>query len=467
MPTPTLQHSTPKTGLEAHTPFDTLKRDVIDVGLCTRCGTCVGVCPSQHLEFVDVLGDCLPAAKATIDCVDCPAPCLAACPGAEVDFMEMNRQVFGTTPDDILLGHALDFYVSWANDDEIRARGSSGGAMTAILKYLLETGAVKGVVCLADDPDDPMLPKPIIATSYEMLRAAQQSKYSIAPVNQILREIEAFDGPVAFVGLPDQVQALRKLQQMDHPSVRNIKLILGSYCGSVHHFTSIVAFLKKHGITDLDAVARVEYRAGTWPGKLRVTLNDGRKFELEKFYANYMTLFYAVERSMLCIDLSNEFADLSFGDAWAPRYEDRHEGFSYVIARTKAGRDLITACSEQGIITVQPSTRSDGIEMHSHGLFNKKNAVWSRMTLRKWMGKPVPHYGYTVDRTLKQKGVGMLIAVVFAFGRTRLARWIVQQLPLDLTGAAFSFVRKKWRKATRPKRSKAIQHYTIRIADKT
>jgi coenzyme F420 hydrogenase subunit beta len=445
--------------------FEALERTVIDVGLCTRCGTCAGVCPAEIVTFRDPLGECLPTVQDTSPCVGCSAPCLHGCPGGGIDFPRMNDRIFGSSPEDYLLGHAPQILVGAAHDAEIRAKAASGGVITAILKYLLESGMIEGAACLIDDPAWPLQPRPVIATDWDTLRLSQQSKYSLAPVNTILRETERIDGPVAFVGLPSQIHSIRKLQEIGHPSVQNIELLIGSFCGVKHHFTSVAAFLRKHSVTDLSEVVRVEYRAGAWPGKLRITLEDGRTLELEKFYANYMTLFYSVERSLLCVDLTNELADISGGDAWAPRYEDRHEGFSLVLGRTAVGCEVLDRCREAGVIDLQPTDRADAIEMHSHGLYNKKTAVWSRMALRRWTGKPVPRYGYQAIVGRKSRLVGLWIATVFALGRTRLARWVVQMLPLELTGRAFAAVRKQWRKSTRPKRGDALTRYHIALDD--
>ena len=435
---------------------------IIDGGLCTRCGTCVGICPAEKLHFTDLLGECLPAVDDSISCTDCGGLCLAACPGESVDFAALDRQVMGAIPEDMLLGVARAWHVAWARDAEVRAAGASGGAITALAGYLLDAGIVQGVACLIDDPEQPLLPRPVIARDSDTLRMSQQSKYSIAPLNTILREIAAFDGKVAIVALPDQVQALRKLEALGHPVMEKIALILGSYCGAVQHFTAVSSFLRKHGIRHLDRVAKVEYRAGEWPGKLRVTLRDGRVLELDKFYANYMTLFYSMERSLLCVDLSNELADLSFGDAWATRYEERKEGFSLVAVRTARGEAAFRACIDAGAIGVEASSWDDAVAMHAHGLYNKKYAVWSRIRLRRWLGRPVPDYGYEAVCTSKQQRVGLCIAVVFWLGRTRIARGIVQALPLELTGRIFSMVRKRWRNATRPRRKAQVRDYEVR-----
>lgn len=444
-----------------HDSLSYLKDRIIDGGLCTRCGTCAGICPAEKLHFTGLLDQCLPAIDDTVACGDCNGLCLDACPGESVDFAALNRAVLGALPDNMLLGAARSWHVSWARDDTIRAAAASGGAITAITRQLLESGTVQGVACLIDDPADPLLPRPVIARDWETLQLSQQSKYSLAPLNTILRAINAFDGEVAIVALPDQVHALRKLERMGHPVMGKIAVILGSYCGAIQHFTAVTAFLRKHGIRDLDTVARVEYRAGAWPGRLRVTLRGGETLELDKFYANYMTLFYSVERSLLCVDLSNELADISFGDAWAPRYEDRHEGFSLLAVRTERGEAVFRQCTEAGAIQNEATDWEDAVAMHSHGLYNKKFAVWSRIQLRRVLGRPVPAYGYTAVRTPRQKSVGLCIALVFWFGRTRLARAAVQMLPLEFTGRAFLFARKRWRNATRPRRKAQVRDYQV------
>ncbi|MCA9971707.1 MAG: Coenzyme F420 hydrogenase/dehydrogenase, beta subunit C-terminal domain, partial [Anaerolineales bacterium] len=237
--------------------------------------------------------------------------------------------------------------------------------------------------------------------------------------------------------------------------------IVGSFCGAVNHFSSVREFLRKYGVTDLEQVQRIEYRAGHWPGKMRVTLRNGRRLELDKFYANYMNLFYVVERSLYCVDLSNELADISAGDAWAPRYEARHEGFSLIIGRTAAGQAALDACQAAGAIELLPTDRADALEMHSHGLYNKKIAVWTRIDLRKALGRAVPAYGYRPLLSGRSRLVGGWIAAVYAVGQQRWARWIVNRLPVELTGKAFAAVRKRWRKNTRPRRSGALGTYDV------
>jgi coenzyme F420 hydrogenase subunit beta len=428
-------------------PFEKLMNEVIDPGLCTRCGACVGLCPDQNLTFIDPLGECLPALQKEFDCSECNTDCGVGCPGEGINFPKLNEFIFGSPPPDYLLGHADSFNIGWATDNKIRSRGSSGGVVTAILNDMLIRGDIQGAVCLIDDPENPFSPKPVIATDLKTLFLAQQSKYSIAPINQILNQVDSFKGSLAFVGLPHQVHSIRKLQAAGNPIVRKIKVILGSYCGLEQHFTAVVDFLSVHGVKNLSQVRKLEYRAGNWPGKFRITLKSGKLIELEKFYANYMSLFYAVERSLLCLDLTNELADISFGDAWAKHLESKKEGYSLVVARTKNGGKILQDCSASGSIALESSSRSKAMEMHAHGLYNKKIAVWGRINLRKWLKQKSPKYGYIVEISLKQKFAGLFIALTFLVCRTRLARGLVGMVYPKIIGVLFLWVRKIWRKA--------------------
>ncbi|MBW2309011.1 MAG: 4Fe-4S binding protein [Deltaproteobacteria bacterium] len=65
--------------------FSDLKKNIIDKGLCTSCGTCVGVCPVGCIHFdydqeEPVLED---------SCTSCGV-CFQVCPGGEIPLLEME-----------------------------------------------------------------------------------------------------------------------------------------------------------------------------------------------------------------------------------------------------------------------------------------------------------------------------------------------------------------------------------------
>ncbi len=438
--------------------FKYLKEEVIDPGLCTRCGSCVGVCPEKIVFINDPLGDCLPKIEnsAADKCMDCDAPCVAACTGKHVDFPAMYDSVFGAQPPDYLLGHTISHHIGYAADSEIRRRGSSGGVISGILDYLLRENKIDGVLTLIDSPDAPLQPRAVVIRSADDLPMTAQSKYCLAPVNTALDKIAGLDGKYAYVGLPCQVQSIRKLQSIDHPSVKNISLVIGSYCGSINYFSSIIDYLKKFDVHDLSLIEKIKYREGEWPGYMLVKLSNGREFRLEKFYANYMTMFYTVKRCQVCFDLTNEFADISAADAWAPKYEERGKGFSLFISRTKAGEEMIEECLEKGeLVSDETLERREVLTMHSHTIDNKKIGAVVRMQMWRRLGRDIPEYNLEIDDIpLKRNIMGAVVGTAFEIGSTTLARQAVGLFPLDVTGRAFKLFRTTWKAISKPKKTK-------------
>ena len=166
--------------------FLDLKTDVIDAGLCTRCGSCVGVCKVQCIQFADPLGACLPEQSGT--CTSCGL-CYTGCSGKDVQWPALNQQVFGKQPGNYLLGNFQEAFVGFSTDPEVRRGAGSGGIVSAISLYLLENKLVDGIVSLTDDVHQPYRAVPQVLTDRASILQAAQSKYSISPVNTILHRL--------------------------------------------------------------------------------------------------------------------------------------------------------------------------------------------------------------------------------------------------------------------------------------
>jgi coenzyme F420 hydrogenase subunit beta len=442
--------------------FAELKKEVIDAGLCTRCGSCIGVCEAGAIEFKEPLGECLPVLVK--DCCS-SGLCYTSCSGKTVSWPELNKQVFGIQPESYLLGQYRGLYVGFSNDPVLRKGAASGGVVSAISDYLLEKGLVDGVITLVDSDEEPYRAIPQIITDRQGVLAAAQSRYSISPVNTIFNELEKRPGIYAYVGLPCQVHSLRKLQSARYEPALRIKYVLGTYCGNVLHFDSVRSFLHRNGVHDLSQVSSLKYRAGEWPGKLEARLKDGRVFALEKFYANYLIPFYIMKRCLLCTDLTNEFTDVSVGDGWAPAYEERGKGWSMILGRTPLGFELLEAMENEGRLELHPVSQEAAVNMHSHGLDFKKRGSFLRIRQREKLGLAVPEYGYQLETAaLSRRVQEAIISLVFSLGSLKVSRWLINRIPVEWVGRLFKLLRKVWIRSTRStKRSGLFQTRFHRI----
>jgi len=424
-------------------------QDVVRSGLCNRCGTCVGL-SGGRIIFSDRTGKYLP------EVTDDPGNTISRqllqyCSGKGFDFKQQSARIYGIEAHhNVFTGTYRNINIGNCKDEEVRRRSASGGIISSVLIWLLEKGKIDGAVVLGMSEKEPWLTKPFIATSREEILEAAQSKYIISSVNEILPEMEKFNGRLAYVGLPGQVQSIRLLQQAGHPSVKNIVYILGPFYGNTLHFSSVRSFLRSYGEKDYRKIRKLHFRYGEWPGNMRVEMEGGRIIELPKFHANYLIPFHIMKNSLLCTDLSNEFTDISGGDAWAPVYEERGKGFSMVLARSEKGQSILDEMTREGILELDPIDENEAIAMHSHGYDLKKRGTFIRMKYRHWLGKKNPDYGYVMKGfTIKRYLMEFVIDALFILMGTRLARFIVERISPQVVGRVFERSRTIWKRSTK------------------
>ncbi len=440
-----------------------LKTEVIDPGLETGDGTCVGV-SNGTLKYEEIGGSLTVVRTENPNPV--PESSYTGCPGRYCDYTKLSDFVFGRQPDSMPAGNSLKSdgwiagvvkkaYISHASDETIRRNGASGGVITQTLVHLLETGQIAGAVCLKMGVDVPWRAQPVVARTREEILACAQSIYSATPVNTILQTLEKEPGPLAYVGLPDQVAGIRKLQMLGHPSVRNIKYVLGPYMGTQMEFEAIRSFLRSHHVRSEEEIVDLKYRAGEWPGHLRIALRDGRILKAEKFYYNYLIPFFITRGSLQLVDFTNELTDLSVGDAWSPQYEAKGGGFSVVLARSEQGVKLLESMQQLHLIHLKEIPLDQALDMHGHMLDFKKRASFIRNSWKKVR----PEYGYRPESIPPSRiAVEWVLRLLFGIGRLPLARFLVEHLPIALVGPVFNTLRKTWKNASKPTKRKGLRN---------
>ncbi|HOW30664.1 MAG TPA: Coenzyme F420 hydrogenase/dehydrogenase, beta subunit C-terminal domain, partial [Bacteroidales bacterium] len=181
----------------------------------------------------------------------------------------------------------------------------------------------------------------------------------------------------------------------------------------------------------------------------RIEMKNGRVIQLPKFHANYLIPFHILKNSLLCTDLSNEFTDISGGDAWAPVYEERGKGFSMVIARSVKGKEILAKMAADNVISLQEIDENEAITMHSHGYDLKKRGSFIRMKFRSLVGLPNPDYGYELkDFPFGRYLMELVVTSLFMFLGTPIARWVVERIPPSFIGRIFEKSRTVWKRST-------------------
>ncbi len=307
--------------------------------LCTGCGACQALCPSNSIKIT--LEEEKGIYNPEVDenrCNNCFL-CYKICPGHQLNFSELNKEIFQKQPNNTLLGNYVNCYYGYSNDQNLRFNSSSGGLITQILLFALNDGIIDGALVTKMKKETPLIPEPFIARTEEEIIEASKSKYCPTPVNICLNKIlDSKPGEkFAFVGLPCHIHALRKAEKINKDLKRKITLYFGIFCGHTPNFLATTLFLKKQKISPSE-IEKFKYRGDGWPGNVEVvTKNERKKIKFSEFWNFAGQSFFYPKRCLMCIDGTAELSDISFGDAWLPEFSNDPKGTSVLISRTETG----------------------------------------------------------------------------------------------------------------------------------
>lgn len=412
--------------------------EVDQSGLCLECGTCEGVCPHNNIKLIpDKMGRNRIHIQDDTLCEKCTGICLKVCPGHEVDMDQLNLQVFGKIPEDYWAGNARKAFFGYSPDEMVKETAASGGIISSLLIHALETDMIQGVFLLTPQPGKPFTLVPTLATDKASVLDAAGSFYWPAPIGQCIREILHSDKKFAFVGLPCEIQALRKAQNVYKKLKEKVVFTIGIYCGGRPTIQGQVFAFKRYGV-DVADVDKIKYRQPEWPGHLKITLKNGEEIHVPKTQQlqGFSGQIFCHPRCVFCHESTADLADISTGDAI--RLEDirRPEEKSIIVARNKIGLDLLTSASQANRLVL----REVGIDKFVHSqhrpILHKKLALWALIKLADHLpGKHTPKIKMTApEGELKLRAIhyiaGIRILLVSELTSSAFFRKIMRIIPM-------------------------------------
>jgi coenzyme F420 hydrogenase subunit beta len=272
-----------------------------------------------------------------------------------MDWVLRYAERFGGTPSaeemDEYLGARDSCYVGWATRDELRAGAASGGVVSALLVYLLERRIIEGALVSRVMVDDGKIHAfPYIARALGDILQGQGSIYMEFPwVRQSYSLLKTSEGPLAVVGLPCNIEWLRRLREKNERLARKVRVLIALACGRSSSKELLLRVLAKKGISEGDVEA-IRFREGRWRGQMHVWLKHGSEAEFPfGDFSIYRNLhFFCEKRCLYCEDPLGESADVVCGDVWLPEMMHRDNKPSLVITRTPAATEWIQGMTSDG-----------------------------------------------------------------------------------------------------------------------
>jgi len=309
---------------------------VIETDLCSRCGTCTVACRVNSrdcLEYVDR------PLRESWRCVDCGI-CLLSCSRADIILEKMG---FISKAPKEGVGDLRAAYAIRTTREDVRRVCQDGGFVTTLLLWAYENGVIDAAL-LSGVGKQPQLAEPRLARSAEEILSAAGTRYTYSPnIISLLSELPHAApysaGKVAFVGVPCQIQSLKKAQLNNVKPFERIKLSIGLFCSeSFDYFGLMKQKIEGEMKIPLDQIAKTNIK-----GKFFIYLKDGQQREI----ALKDIKGYVRRACEFCDDFTAEDADVSAGGVGL-------DGWSAVLVRSELAEEIVNGMIKDRVVEAKP-----------------------------------------------------------------------------------------------------------------
>lgn len=296
---------------------------------CTACRACMCICPKDSITFQeDEKGFAYPVISDS--CVNCGA-CLKVCPRNTGMVLNTN------TP---------EVFAAFSKDKQIRKNSSSGGLFSEVAKYILDQGGVVFAARLNGNQKEVIFD---CCKTIEELNLFQGSKYVQSNPGLIYRQIKKVlsDGiKVLFVGVPCQVDGLKKYLHKDYSNLVTIDII----CHGAPSPKLWREYLEKLEASQQAKASSVSfrYKKPNWTRfSLKVDFDNNTTIRNSKFDDPYLIAFLK-EISMRENCYSCEYTttsrtgDITLADFWG------YHSYDFKMRNTEKGISLVLVNTEKG-----------------------------------------------------------------------------------------------------------------------
>lgn len=303
------------------------------------------------------------------------------CPTLATDFGQLTRRSDYTPAVDKITernwGAITGIWEGHAADEELRFKGSSGGALTAISLYCLQELGHHGVLHTGENPDDPLRNKTRMSRSRAELLAVVGSRYSPASVCDGLGEVEAAPAPCVVMGKPVEIAATRNAMAAVPALREKVGVTLSFFCAETPPTGATRALMAQFDVPE-EGLETLRYRGHGWPGYF-TTRTAGQEPRQHWIYQRAWAYLqsYRPWAAHMWPDGAGELADISCGDPWYEDPDGENPGFSLIVARTKLGREILEGAIAAGYLQATPA-ETWKLASSQEGLLRKKGAIWGR-----------------------------------------------------------------------------------------
>ncbi len=310
-----------------------LFKEVINEGLCTICGACLGGCPYMvfyggKIRMLDY-------------CTRDEGHCYEYCPRTYTNLDSISNKIHGVPYTSDEIGTVKEVFMARSKDMGIRAKAQYGGTVSTLLMLAMQDGVIDAAII--SKTTEEKLPSGFVAHSAGNVLDGAGSNYIAYPALEALNRMPRDNRDrLGIVVTPCQAIALAKMRA-NPPEQRvdmdNLRLTIGLFCTWALAYDSFHEFLKNNA--DLPKIQKFDIPP---PPANRFDMYMGkeiRSFSLDEVRKHRM------QTCAYCLDMTAEFTDVSVGSV------EGVEGWNTVIVRTQGGADIIAAAKKKGKLEIK------------------------------------------------------------------------------------------------------------------
>lgn len=325
---------------------------IIDSGCCSGCGLCASLAPESLEMRLSEGGYLRPQLKNPLSAAK-DTSIAELCPGTNI-ILEPDG-----VPNHTLWGPIVACRTGHAADVELRHHASSGGVLSALGQYLLDSGEVDWILQIKASDEIPIGNAVSRSRNNDDVFAAAGSRYApSAPLENLMQYLDGA-GRFAVIAKPCDIAAIRNLARQDPRVKEKIPYLLSFFCAGIPSVKGARRVVEELGL-DPDDISSFRYRGDGWPGFATAVTKSGeeRRMNYADSWGNILSK-HVQFRCKICPDGTGGLADIVCGDAWHcdengyPLFSEL-EGSSLILSRTRRGEALLTAATAQGHVRHSP-----------------------------------------------------------------------------------------------------------------
>jgi len=353
---------------------------ITDDGLCIGCGLCQALLSTEKVEVMRAEnGELRPHTVTALSKADTDL-IYATCPGTRCE--ANSPELRNAAPHhDLVWGAYHRLVLGHASDSKTRYEGSTGGVLTALACYLLDSNRVSFILHVKPSVAEPSFGEATLSFSKADVMAAVGSRYGPTAPLIDLESVLQRNEPFAVIAKPCDLNALQNLSHHDERINSLIKYKLAPVCGGFMPDESMTQTLQRLNIERED-VSAVRYRGRGCPGPTAITGKNNQRHEFDyiDFWGEDESMWSLPFRCKICPDGIGEAADIAVADTWpggSPKrgVSDSDLGTNSFIIRTDSGMNLIEAAENDGYLSLKKAIDIEYLNRtQPHQVTKKKSA---------------------------------------------------------------------------------------------